>query len=475
MLDHPFPGRLHDPDGQKESRSTSAAAPENPPENSSAGNLQSEATQLHSAERNSSGGWHQEDFGWVPLFRDVPAVDLGAALDGCRILELAAATNLLTPGQENDSIFIILSGEVNVYIHHDAGMDHGSDAISNHGVNNRGITIPLGQCIGEFSAIDGLPVSALVRAETDARVLQLTKDLFWSRLIALPGVARNMMVSLTERTRLTNQLALEAQRCSLELEHLHKELDLARELQAGMLPMQQPLFPEREEIEISALIEPAATVGGDFFDAFFVSEKRLFLCIGDVSGHGIGAALLMARTIGLLRVLAMAETSPHEVLSRLNERLSEGNSTSVFVTLFCGFLDLGSGEFVYANGGHCPPLLITHAGARPIPVPTGVLVGAFPAMHYRSMALVLQPGDLLFLYTDGITEAENGGGAAFGVAGCTRILSPQRQTPLPALLEGLRREVERFRGRDALEDDGTMLALRSFIGASAPAGSQKPS
>jgi phosphoserine phosphatase RsbU/P len=392
-------------------------------------------------------------FGWIPLFRDVPEADLKAALEGCQILELPANAALLTPGQENDSIFIILAGEVRVYIHADGG---------------QGITIPIGQCIGEFSAIDGRPASALVRAETEARVLRLERDRFWSHLIGLPGVARNMMISLTERARLTNQLALEAQRSSLELEHLHKELQLARELQAGMLPVQQPLFPERHEIEISGLIEPASTVGGDFFDAFFVSEQLLFLCIGDVSGHGIGAALLMARTVGLLRVLAMAGNGPEEVLNRLNESLAEGNTTCVFVTLFCGFLDLESGELVYSNGGHCPPLLITAGGAQPIPLPAGVLVGAFASMRYSAMSLQLHRNDLLFLYTDGITEAENRAGDFFGVDGCLRVLGQGQETALPALLEGLRREVERFRGRDVLEDDGTMLALR--IQRESPAG-----
>lgn len=383
----------------------------------------------------------------IPLFRDVEEGLLEAALSDCERLRLPAGTTLLEPGQANDRIYIILSGTVVVHLASDAERSHG-------------LTIPLGQCIGEFSTIDGKPVSALVTVETEAWVLVLRQEVFWSRLVTLSGVARNMMVSLTERTRLANQVALEAQRERLELAQLRKELTLARELQASMLPLQRPLFPERREIEICALMEPASSVGGDFFDAFFVTDHSLFVCIGDVSGHGITASLLMARTIGLLRILAFTEHSPHQLLARLNDSMVEGNETSVFATIFCGFLDVRNGHFVYSNGGHCNPLRSGAAGTEVLTLPRGVLVGAFPGMAYRSLTIDLDPGDLLLIYTDGLTEAESGGGEQFSVSGGMEVLRRERDTPLPELLDRLREDVRRFTGRDSLEDDFTLLALR---------------
>jgi sigma-B regulation protein RsbU (phosphoserine phosphatase) len=403
----------------------------------------SEGANLHSVEQEVAPLVSTQ----IPLFRDVEEGLLEAALRDCERVRLPAGSTLLRPGQANDHIFIILSGTVVVYL-------------AAEGERSHGITIPIGQCIGEFSVIDGKPVSALVMVETEAWVLVLGQEIFWSRLVTLGGVARNMMMALTERTRLANRVALEAQRERLELAQLRKELNLARELQASMLPLQRPLFPERQEIEVCALMEPASSVGGDFFDAFFVSDDSLFVCVGDVSGHGIMASLLMARTIGLLRILAFTERSPHELLTRLNESMVEGNETSVFATIFCGFLDVASGHFVYSNGGHCNPLLSGKAGTEVLVLPRGVLVGAFPGVTYSSLVIELNPGDLLLIYTDGLTEAESGAGEQFSLSGCMEVLRREGQSPLSQLLDELRQEVRRFSGRDTLDDDFTLLALR---------------
>jgi sigma-B regulation protein RsbU (phosphoserine phosphatase) len=383
----------------------------------------------------------------IPLFRNVKKKHLKAAVSRCELLRLAPGHVLLSPGQPNADIFIIVAGTVSVHL--------GAD-----GYRGKGMAIPVGQCIGEFSAIDGQPASALVRAEDEAMVLRIPQHVFWSHMVQLPGVARNMMISLVERTRLTNQLTLEAQREALELSHLRKELDLARDLQLTMLPPQGRLFADHPGIELASLMEPATTVAGDLFDAFFVDDNRLFLCIGDVSGHGLGAALFMARTVGLLRVLANTESSPDAVLRRLNDSLSEGNEAGLFVTMFCGFLDLSSGQFSYSNGGHCPPLLLLDGESHPIPLPRGALLGVFPGRSYQSLTLTLEPGNLLMVYTDGVTEAENIAGEPFGVQGCQRLLAEAGQAPLDALINGLRQSLRGFTSSNHLEDDATLLLLR---------------
>lgn len=390
---------------------------------------------------------NHKGFGWIPLFREVDEALLVRLLSRCEVRRLSAGTVLLRPGQSNDSLYILLKGELMVYLSADI-------------TTGQGIPIRPGHCIGEYSAIDRLPVSALVRCEGEAEVLHLSGPFFWKRLVPLPGVARNMMRGLTERARTTNQLALNSLRERLELEHLRKELDLARQLQASMLPLRHPLFPDREDLDVCARVEPAASVGGDFFDSFLTADDRLFLCIGDVSGHGIGAALLMARTIGLMRSLAMAATAPETVLEQLNAFLCEGNDTCLFATLFCGYLEPATGTLTYSNAGHLAPLLIQDGRCSELPLPRGLLAGVAPRATYRAETVQLNRGDLLFAYTDGLSEAEDDAGRPFGIDPCRDLLIQQREAPLPAILDGVREALTAFSGCGALEDDCTLMLVR---------------
>jgi phosphoserine phosphatase RsbU/P len=389
----------------------------------------------------------REGYGWIPLFQEVDESLLASLLSHCEVLQMCAGTDLLRPGETNDSFYILLKGELIVFLSAEATYVH------------RFVLQP-GQCIGEFSAIDRLPVSALVRCESEAEVLHLSGPFFWEQLVTLPGVARNMMRGLTERARTANQLALQGLRERLELDHLREELDLARRLQVSMLPLRHPLFHDRSDLEVAGLVEPAASVGGDFFDTFLTADDRLFLCIGDVSGHGIGASLLMARTIGLIRSLAMSATGPEAVLEQLNAFLCEGNDTCLFVTLFCGYLEPARGTLTYSNAGHLPPLLIQAGVCTELPLPRGLLAGISPQARYRSETVQLNRSDLLFAYTDGLSEAEDGEGRPFGIDPCRELLLQRNQAPLPTILDGVRDALTGFSGSSALEDDCTLLLLR---------------
>lgn len=384
---------------------------------------------------------------WIPLFQGVDEGAVLQALEDTEVVLLPAGTPLLRPGEHNQSVFILLSGDVA------ANLDSNLSA-------HAAIPIAPGQCIGELSAIDGKEASALVLALTDARVLKLSKDVFWNRLMALPGVAGNLMITLTERMRRTNEVALKAQREQLELIHLRKELDVARQLQISMVPLQRPMFPARQDIEVCGFMEPASSVGGDLFDAFFKSPRSLFFCIGDVAGHGVASALFMARTIGLMRVLAMSTGEPDRLLAELNDRLCIGNDTNIFVTLFCGVLDTDTGELIYSNGGHCPPVLRKGGVSTPLPLPRGPLIGAFEGMSFLTLNVTLEPGDILFCYTDGVTEAQTPAGEEFSDERCLPLLDALGDLPLPEMLDALRREVGAFTGTAMLDDDCTMLALR---------------
>jgi sigma-B regulation protein RsbU (phosphoserine phosphatase) len=388
-----------------------------------------------------------ESFRWIALFRDADPRELDEALADCEVLSLPAGTPLLRRGEANINVFILLSGKLVAQL----GDDASPDAV---------IAIAPGECIGELSAIDGKPISALVHAVTDARVLRLDRDVFWNRLMLQRGVAANMMSTLTERMRRTNAKALALQREHLELIHLRKELDLARQLQASMLPLERPLFPGRTDVEACGFMEPASKVGGDLFDAFFVDAKTLFVCIGDVSGHGIAAALFMVRVIGMLRTLAMDTMEPEAVLETLNERLCARNETNLFVTLFCGFLDVQDGRFVYSNGGHCAPYVFSTSGVWQLPLPKGALVGVASGRKYASRECALAPGETLFCYSDGVTEAQDGTGASLPAEALGEWLRPHARSELPAMLDSVFERLAAHTGSRVMGDDCTMLAVR---------------
>ena len=393
------------------------------------------------------GGRRENEFRWIALFRDADADEVVEALAGSEVLTLSQGEALLRLGAHNQNVFILLSGKLTGYL----------GEVANPVAT---FEISPGECIGELSAIDGKPISAQVLASTDARVLRIGKELFWKRIIKLHGVAENLLTTLSERMRRSNDDALALQRERLELEHLRKELDVARQLQASMLPLQRPLFAGRTDIEACGFMEPASQVGGDLFDAFFVDPRTLFICIGDVSGHGIAAALFMVRVIGLLRILAIETLQPEKILETLNDRLCIGNDANLFVTLFCGFLDVQSGRFVYSNAGHCPPMVYNAQETTLLPVPKGMLVGAASGRRYTSMERVLGIAETLLCYTDGMTEAENPAGDQFSEQGCIEWLRRDAGSALPTLLDSLYAQVASHTGRAQPMDDCTMLAVR---------------
>ena len=409
-----------------------------------------EDIEVHEERRQFGQDRRHLNISWIPLFKNADEMAVQNLLKDSEVLIIPPDVALLKPDIPNDSVFVLLSGELAAYL----DVEQNPDAA---------ISIFPGECIGELSAIDGKPVTALVVAKSEARVLRLTPNLFLNQLMAIPGVARNMFTSLTERMRRTNDSMLESQRKQLALEHLQKELEVARQLQASMLPMQRPMFPERKDIEVTAIMEPASEVGGDLFDAFFVDNQHLFVCIGDVSGHGIPAALFMARSVGLMRIAAMSTMDPGKLIENINNQLCSGNETSLFVTLFCGFLNVSTGRFAYSNGGHCAPILLRDGKASQFPLPKGTLVGAIPELAYTTNEIMLEPDDVLVCYTDGVTEAQTASGEEFTDERLTNVLQENSGNTLDDMLESVRHKVTAFTGNHLLDDDYTLLVLRRLV------------
>ncbi len=187
---------------------------------------------------------------------------------------------------------------------------------------------------------------------------------------------------------------------------IESELNIAHEIQLGMVPKTFPPFPESKEFDLYAVLRPAREIGGDLYDFFKIDEEHICFTLGDVSDKGIPAALFMVVTRTLIRTVGENQLSPAGMMKKINNALSIDNPRSMFVTLVIGILNIKTGEIKYANGGHNPPILISREkGASFIQDKNEPLVGAMPNMSYTDKKLIMAPGDSFFLYTDGVNEA----------------------------------------------------------------------
>jgi sigma-B regulation protein RsbU (phosphoserine phosphatase) len=245
-------------------------------------------------------------------------------------------------------------------------------------------------------------------------------------------------------------------------ERIESELRIAQEIQASMLPS---VFPQRKEFELFAMMDPAKEVGGDFYDFFFVDDKRLCFVIGDVSGKGVPAALFMAISKTLIKTEAKQGLSTDEVLSVVNSILSQDNQTCLFVTVFCAILDIETGEIEFANGGHNPPLVCDSTGCyNYMTMACGFVIGVMDKMKCDNQRMRLNPGDTIFLYTDGVTEAMDPDKQQFGEERLKQVLSSHKGKGIKGLVDAIRQEVLSFVNGASQSDDITMLALR-YTGA----------
>ncbi|MHB1036001.1 MAG: SpoIIE family protein phosphatase [Pirellulales bacterium] len=236
------------------------------------------------------------------------------------------------------------------------------------------------------------------------------------------------------------------------------ELRTARQIQASLLPRPLGAVPEKE-LSLHAVNAPAKFIAGDFFDFFFLDENRLALVIADVSGKGAPAALYMAVTRTRLRDFAFVGGTPAEVVGKVNRGLADGNEQCMFVTLFLGYYDVRTGELVYANAGHNPPYVVRQDGTWETLEPTGPLAAVFPDAVFRDAQCRLARGELLVLFTDGVTEAFSGDGDLFGEGRLEALLDADARQPVAAVCEAIVQAVDAFSQGD-LKDDVTVLALR---------------
>ena len=261
----------------------------------------------------------------------------------------------------------------------------------------------------------------------------------------------------------TMQLSLvrqieETRAVNAEKGRMEGELQTARSMQISMLPKTFPPYSDRDDIDIFGQLTPAKEVGGDLFD-FYIRDEKLFFCIGDVSGKGVPASLVMAVTRSLFRTVSARESQPARIMTTINESIAEDNDSDMFITLFIGALDLPTGRLRYCNAGHNAPLLIGTMNTGTLPCDPNVPVGIEPKWRFSAQESVIDPQTVIFLYTDGLTEAENIFYDQFQEERIIETIRLSEHKP-QQLIQSMTEAVHQFTDQAEQNDDQTMLAIQ---------------
>ena len=242
---------------------------------------------------------------------------------------------------------------------------------------------------------------------------------------------------------------------------IQQELDIATAIQTSILPKTFPPFPDRKEFDIYANMITAKEVGGDLYDFFLIDKYRLGIIIGDVSGKGIAAALLMAVSKTLLKATALKGIPADNVLREVNNILVDDSPSNMFVTLFYGVLDTRNGAFEFCNAGHNTPFLVSSEGeVKALDNVGGLILGAMKDTEYESNVIIVKSGESIFLYTDGVTEAMNKNEEEFEESRLLKCLSGKVNVSSQGLIQNVFDDVQNFANGKEQSDDITCLSLK---------------
>jgi len=400
----------------------------------------------------------------VPLFASLPAGEIDLLAETLQPVALPMGGLLFEEGARDGRCFIVLEGEV--------------DIIKSLGTPDERLlaTRGRGSSLGEMSLFSqDHRRTASVRARSAAELLEMRREDLDGLLRRHPELAYSMLGTLSQRLEQSEnhtvadlreknrllQLAYDelktAQAQIIEKEKLERELEVARQIQLSILPRS---LPQNGRFEFGARMIPMSAVGGDFYDVLQLENGSLAVAVGDVTGHGVPAALLMALTVTLLRAEARRIESPSEVLLAVNRELMQVNDTGYFVTALYGILHDSDGKFHYARAGHSVPLVLD-AGRQPIEVGHGVghPLGLFEEMLVDEASLDLAPGSLLLLYTDGVTEAVDAQGEFFGDERLLAALQSSNGTGPDQTCEAVWDALQAYQAGASQEDDVTLLAV----------------
>lgn len=293
----------------------------------------------------------------------------------------------------------------------------------------------------------------------------ITKEIAKGNLdLKLPRLSSTREITLLTQSfqQMTTNLKAHIEqltKTTAENERIESELYIARNIQQDMLPSVFPPYPDNPYFDIFAAIKPAKEVGGDLYDFYLIDENHLYFVIGDVSGKGVPASLFMAVTKTLLKAKSGPDISPEKIFQMVNDELAANNDNSMFVTLFLGVLNLETGVITYSNAGHNLPVIITKKGTVKFIEPLdGLVLGIMPGVSYKRAMLKLNPGDRLFLYTDGVPEAQSPNQNFFGNNKMISAIEKNINLPSKELTMAMLNDVDDFsKGEQA--DDITIMII----------------
>ncbi|MEG1243190.1 MAG: SpoIIE family protein phosphatase, partial [Oscillospiraceae bacterium] len=265
------------------------------------------------------------------------------------------------------------------------------------------------------------------------------------------GMTSSLQEYITDLTKVT-----------AEKERIGAELNVATQIQASMLPCIFPAFPDYDEFDIFASMQPAKEVGGDFYDFFLIDSTHLGIVIADVSGKGVPAALFMVIAKTLIKNHSQNGEAPAEVLTAVNTQLCENNDAMMFVTAWVAILNITTGELTYGNAGHNPPLLRRsgESGFTFLKSTPGFVLAGMEGIKYTQASLMMGAGDVLFLYTDGVTEAINLNDELYSEERLNEVLDQNSELEVTELLSAVKVSMDNFVGKADQFDDITMLGLK---------------
>ncbi len=390
------------------------------------------------------------------LLAGVDSAKLQDVLARATLYTLASEEVLIEPGDDNHSLYLLTEGGLEVHL----------DAPG----SGNSFPIEPGEIIGEMSVIEGRKTSAWVIAARASQIVELPEDVFWD-FASLPGAISNMLKILTRRMRKSNEVIIGQLEQQIRYEYLERDLAAAGKIQSNMLRKPDPLFPKHPQIDVYASVLPAREVGGDFFEAYPLDADHVMIAVGDVSGKGMPAALFMVRCITLLREHLSEPGQFEAVALKMNRLLSDNNEDCMFVTLFLGILNVRTGVLRYTNAGHNAPFVALDGQSFGIlNVPDGMLMGVWPEAKFGIAEAQMTPGDMLVVYSDGVTEANDPGKEQFGELRAIEVLDVMREVPsVREVVSGLQDTVKQFADTAPQFDDITVLALR-YNGDVADAG-----
>jgi sigma-B regulation protein RsbU (phosphoserine phosphatase) len=312
---------------------------------------------------------------------------------------------------------------------------------------------------GRLHNIPVIMISALTEIDSVVRCISLGAEDYLPKPFD-PVLLKARVGASLEKKRLRDEVRA-------HLARMEEELEAGRQLQMSMVPASFPQPTEECPLEIFAMMQPAREVGGDLYDFYDIDADTKGFFIGDVSGKGVASALFMARTKNILRLLSRllrrpdgAISAPGEVMTALNRELCQDNASMMFVTLFFGTMNPATGALRYCSAGHNPPYRLTGSGLQTLSDGKGRPLGVRPDSVYQTATVKFDPDDILYLYTDGITEAHNQAGELFSEERLEQILHGARGSRSEDILNAVSSAVTSFANGAPQSDDITAMAIR---------------